>query len=155
MEQAFKQVQNNQNYEMLESSFQAQRASFLDSSTETLQERKQHLLNLKNLLTENKEAISDAICQDYGNRSKFETLFAEMVVVTDDIKNTIGHLKKWTKVQRRHIDKTLYIGAQNRVIPQPLGVVGLIIPWNFPINLSFSGLSAAFAAGNRAMVKMS
>lgn len=59
------------------------------------------------------------------------------------------------KVQKRHVDKSMYFGAKNRIIPQPLGVVGLIIPWNFPINLSFSQLCAVFAAGNRAMVKMS
>ncbi len=46
-------------------------------------------------------------------------------------------------------------GAKNRVIPQPLGVIGIIVPWNFPINLMFSQLSAVFAAGNTAMVKMS
>ncbi len=155
MEQAFKQTSDNQDYQMLNESFQQQRSSFIHSATESLQERKQHLLNLKKLLTENQEAIAEAICQDYGNRSKFETLFAEIVVVTDDVKTTIKQLKKWTKTQSRHIDKTLYFGAKNRVIPQPIGVVGLIIPWNFPINLSFSGLIAVFAAGNRAMVKMS
>ncbi|MCF6287949.1 MAG: coniferyl aldehyde dehydrogenase [Proteobacteria bacterium] len=140
---------------MLNTSLQLQRKSFFNTPTESMQERKQHLHNLKNLLTENRDAIVDAICQDYGNRSKFETLFAEIVVVTDDIKTSIKKLRKWMKIQRRHVDKTLYFGAKNRVIPQPIGVVGLIIPWNFPVNLSFSGLSAVFAAGNRAMVKMS
>jgi len=71
------------------------------------------------------------------------------------INATIKDLKKWMKVQKRHVDKSLYFGAKNRVIPQPLGVVGLIVPWNFPVNLSFSQLCAVFAAGNRAMVKMS
>ena len=65
------------------------------------------------------------------------------------------HLKKWMKPQRRHIDFMTYPGAKNRVIPQPLGVVGVIVPWNFPLNLSFCPLAAIFAAGNRAMVKMS
>ena len=49
----------------------------------------------------------------------------------------------------------MFFGARNRVIPQPLGVVGLIIPWNFPVNLTFTQLACVFAAGNRAMVKMS
>lgn len=147
--------ETNDDYAYLNDALQLQRTSFLNSSTESLQERKQHLTHLKRLLTENRDAILDAICKDYGNRSKFETLFAEIVVVTDDINSSIKHLKKWMKVQRRKVDKTLYFGAKNRVIPQPIGVVGLIIPWNFPINLSFSGLSAVFAAGNRAMVKMS
>ena len=155
MQQPLTQTNDNKDFDMLNASFNLQRQSFFDSSTETIKERKEHLTNLKNMLTENRDAIVDAICKDYGNRSKFETLFAEIVVVTDDIKSTIKKLKKWMKVQRRHVDKTLYFGAKNRVIPQPIGVVGLIIPWNFPINLSFSGLSAVFAAGNRAMVKMS
>ena len=155
MEQPLRQSLPNKDFEMLNSCFEQQRAHFFDSPTESIQERKKHLNNLKHMLTENRGAIVDAICKDYGNRSKFETLFAEVVVVTDDIKSTIKKLKKWMKVQRRHVDKTLYFGAKNRVIPQPIGVVGLIIPWNFPINLSFSGLSAVFAAGNRAMVKMS
>lgn len=153
--QAMQNVSENQDYVNLEAQFQLQRASFLNSPTETLQDRKQHLLNLKNMLTENREAIIKAICEDYGNRSNFESLFAEILVVTDDIKSTIKHLGKWMRVQHRHVDQMLYFGAKNRVIPQPIGVVGAIVPWNFPINLSFSGLSAIFAAGNRAMVKMS
>src|SRR5205085_3794900 len=59
------------------------------------------------------------------------------------------------KPQRRHVDFFTYPLARNRVIPQPLGVVGVIVPWNFPLNLSFCPLAAILAAGNRAMVKMS
>lgn len=139
----------------LQSSFHLQRENFINSAEETYQERKQHLNNLKNMLTDNREDILAAINKDYGNRSYHESLLAEIIPVTDDIKGTISHLKKWMKVQRRKVDITMYFGAKNRVIPQPLGVVGMIVPWNFPINLMFSGLSAAFAAGNAAMVKMS
>ena len=57
--------------------------------------------------------------------------------------------------QRRGVDRLSYGLAGDRLIPQPLGVVGVIVPWNFPLNLSFEPLSAIFAAGNRAMVKMS
>ena len=141
--------------EALQASFERQRQSFLNTGIESVQERKKHLLNLKALLVDNQDAILVAICKDYGNRSHHETLLAEVVPVTDDINTTIKHLKKWTKVQRRSVDLTMFMGAKNRVIPQPIGVVGLITPWNFPINLTFSGLSAVFAAGNRAMVKMS
>jgi coniferyl-aldehyde dehydrogenase len=59
------------------------------------------------------------------------------------------------KPQRRAVDLRNFFGARNRVIPQPLGVVGVIVPWNFPLNLSMVPLSYIFAAGNRAMVKMS
>ena len=135
--------------------FDLQRQSFLKSETETLEKRKDNLLNLKRMITENREAIIDAISQDYGNRSRHETLFAEIITANDGIIDSIKHLKSWMKVQRRKVDQSMYPGGKARVIPQPLGVVGMIIPWNFPINLTFSQLAAVFAAGNRAMVKMS
>ncbi|WP_203218753.1 aldehyde dehydrogenase family protein [Vibrio sp. S11_S32] len=136
-------------------SLETQRQAFTLQGQESYEERKQHLLNLKRLLTENRDTIIEAINKDYGNRSYHETLLAEVITVVSDISSTIKHLKKWMKVQKRSVDQSLYFGAQNRVIPQGIGVVGFIIPWNFPLNLSFSGLCAAFAAGNRAMVKMS
>ena len=141
--------------EMLMSAFQKQRQSYLADPIPDLNQRKEDLLALKRMLSENRDEILEAISQDYGNRSRHESLFAEVIAVTDGINDTIKQLKKWMKPQKRHVDISLYPGAKNRVIPQPLGVVGLIVPWNFPINLAFSQLTGAFAAGNRAMVKMS
>ena len=140
---------------MLRAVFQKQRAAYLADPIPDATQRKQDLLALKNMLIENREAIIDAISRDYGNRSRHESLFAEIIAVSDGINDTIKHLKKWMKPQKRHVDVTLYPGAKNRVIPQPLGVIGIIVPWNFPVNLSFLPLAFAFAAGNRAMVKMS
>lgn len=139
----------------LHATFEAQRAAYLAAPTPDYAQRKQDLLNLKRMINENRDAIIDAICADYGNRSRHETLFAEIITVTDGINGIIKKMKGWMKPQRRHVDQMMFPGGKNRVIPQPLGVTGLIIPWNFPINLSFSQLTAAFAAGNRAMVKMS
>lgn len=139
----------------LSAALKLQKEAYLANPNSDIKQRKQDLMALKALLNDNVDAIVDAINQDYGNRSKHETLFAEVISVSDGINDTIKHLKKWMKVQKRHVDKSMYLGAKNRVIPQPLGVVGLIVPWNFPVNLSFSQLCAAFAAGNRAMVKMS
>jgi len=141
--------------EALQAAFRRQRQAYLVDPPPDLAQRKQHLLALKRMLTENLEQVVAAIDEDYGNRSRHETLFAEVIAVTDGINDTIKRLKKWMKPQRRHVDWTLYPGARNRVIPQPLGVVGLIVPWNFPVNLAFSQLTGAFAAGNRAMVKLS
>jgi coniferyl-aldehyde dehydrogenase len=141
--------------EYLRAEFQKQRQGYLSDPIPDLQQRKQDLMALKKMLNENREEIIEAISQDYGNRSRHESQFAEFIAVTDGINDTIKHLKKWMKPQKRHIDISLYPGAKNRVIPQPLGVVGLIIPWNFPVSLAFSQLAGAFAAGNRAMVKMS
>ena len=145
----------NETAELLLTSFQKQRNKYLAEPSPNLDQRKKDLLSLKKMLSENLDDIVDAICEDYGNRSRHESLFAEVIAVTDGINDSIKQLKKWMRPQRRHVDFTLYPGAKNRVIPQPLGVVGLIIPWNFPVNLSFSQLTGAFAAGNRAMVKMS
>ena len=107
---------------MLSASLSQQRAAYFESPTPSYAQRKDDLLALKALLSENLDEIVDAINEDYGNRSKHETLFAEIVSVTDGINDTIKHLKKWMKVQRRHVDKTMFFGAKNRVIPQPLGV---------------------------------
>jgi coniferyl-aldehyde dehydrogenase len=106
-------------------------------------------------LIDNRDAIVDAINKDYGNRSRHESLFAEIFSIIDGVSHTLKHLKLWMKPQSRHIDLKSFFGASNRVIPQPLGVVGAIIPWNFPIWTSFNGLICTFAAGNRSMVKMS
>ena len=146
---------NESTTSILHASLKLQRTSFLNTGIESIQDRKKHLLNLKALLVDNQAALLTALSKDYGNRSYHESLLAEVIPVTDDINTSIKHLKKWMKVQKRSVDVTMYFGAKNRVIPQPIGVVGLITPWNFPINLTFSGLSAVFAAGNRAIVKMS
>lgn len=140
---------------MLRSHYELQRGEYLAAPNPDYQQRKLDLQNLKKMISENMDAIIAAISADYGNRSRHETQFAEIISATDGINDVIKRLKKWMKVQKRHVDITMFPGGKNRVIPQPLGVVGMIVPWNFPINLSFMPLAAAFAAGNRAMVKMS
>lgn len=145
----------NESAEMLTTHWELQRKCYLENPYPDYAQRKEDLLNLKCMISENVEAIINAISEDYGNRSRHETQFADIIGVTDGITSTIKHLKKWMKTQKRHVDVTMFPGAKNRVIPQPLGVVGIIVPWNFPVNLSFLPLAAAFAAGNRAMVKMS
>jgi coniferyl-aldehyde dehydrogenase len=113
------------------------------------------LRQLQTFIRENRDALVTAVNADYGNRSSHETLFTEIFPVMDAVNHTLKHLKQWMKPQRRGIDLRNFLGAKNRVIPQPLGVVGCLVPWNFPINLSFIPLIYIFAAGNRAMVKMS
>ncbi len=135
--------------------FDRQRAAYLAQPHPDQAQRVADLRALARLLQEHRDAIVAAINQDYGNRSSFETLFAEIFVVLEGIQDAIAHVGRWMKPQRRHVDFMMYPLARNRVLPQPLGVVGVIVPWNFPINLSFAPLTAIFAAGNRAMVKMS
>ena len=135
--------------------FERQRQAYLAQPFPSLAQRRQDLATLGRLLKDNREALVRAIHLDYGNRSEFETLFAEYFVLLESLKDCSRQLRRWMRPQRRHIDRLMYPGARNRVIPQPLGVVGVIVPWNFPLFLSFSPLAAIFAAGNRAMVKMS
>ncbi len=132
-----------------------QRKAYLANPVPTLDERKSDLRTLKRFVRENKQAISDAISADYGHRSPHETTLAEIFPVLDGIDHAIKHLGQWAKAQHRAVDWRNFFGAKNRVIPQPLGVVGVIVPWNFPVNLSLLPLTYIFAAGNRAMVKMS
>src|SRR5664279_1053180 len=138
--------------EEFQSCFNRLRAAFLDAPAPAAAERIADLQSLAGLLKDNREALVAAINADYGHRSTFETLFVEYFMVLEGILNSAKHVKKWMKPQRRAIDVMLYPGAKNRVIPQPLGVVGVIVPWNFPLMLSFAPLTAILAAGNRAMV---
>ncbi len=139
----------------LEAALTLQRTAYFARPVPTLAERRHDLLKLQSFIRDNREALVAAVNADYGNRSRHETLFTEIFTVIDGVDHVLKHLKRWMKPQRRSVDLRNFFGASNRVIPQPLGVVGAIVPWNFPINLSFTGLIYTFAAGNRAMVKMS
>jgi len=132
-----------------------QRAAYAADPMPSHAQRVADLKTLARMLKENRAALVAAINRDYGNRSEFETLFTEFFVVLEGIRDAVKHLKGWMKPSRRRVDMMIYPLARNRLIPQPLGVVGVIVPWNFPLNLSFAPLTAIFAAGNRAMVKMS
>lgn len=134
----------------------AQRAAFLKAQEPSRAERLADLDALKRLIVENQSRLVAAVNTDYGSRSDFETRFAEIFPVVDGIHDARRCLRRWMKPRRRGVDRlTSFPGAHNSVIPQPLGVVGVIVPWNFPLMLSFSPLVSVFAAGNRAMVKMS
>lgn len=131
-----------------------QKAAFLKAPYPSKAERKQHLQALKSLLLDNQEAICDAISSDFGYRSPSESKFAEIMSCVGDIKYTIGKVGKWMKSERRSVGMQ-FMPASNRVMYQPLGVIGIIVPWNYPLYLAIAPLTAALAAGNRAMIKMS
>jgi coniferyl-aldehyde dehydrogenase len=139
----------------LNAALAAQRQAYLAHPVPSLDERKADLRTLQRFVRENETALCEAISADYGHRSRHETLLAEVFPAVDGIDHVVKHLRGWMKPQRRGVDLRNFFGARNRVIPQPLGVVGVIVPWNFPLNLSMVPLSYIFAAGNRAMVKMS
>ncbi len=132
-----------------------QRQAYHAHPVPTLEQRRADLRTLQRFVRENKDDLCAAISADYGHRSHHETLLAEIFPVVDGIDHVLRHLRTWMRPQRRGVDLRNFLGARNRVIPQPLGVVGVIVPWNFPLNLSLVPLTYIFAAGNRAMVKMS
>jgi len=119
-----------------------------------LELRLDRLKRLRAAVTENEDRFEAAISADFGHRSTTETVIAETMLVLGEIKHATGHLKKWMAPQR--ISTTLqFAPAKNRLIPQPLGVVGIIAPWNYPLQLTLAPAVAALAAGNRAMIKPS
>jgi coniferyl-aldehyde dehydrogenase len=140
---------------LLGEALQLQRSAYLANPNPGRTSRLQDLRQLRALVADNTDALCDAICADYGHRSRHETLLTEVLPALTSIDHAMKHLKRWMRVQRRPVDRLSFGLASNRVVPQPLGVVGVIVPWNFPLNLSMVPLSAILAAGNRAMVKMS
>jgi len=139
----------------LNTSLAVQRQAYLAHPVPSLQERVADLRTLQRFVREHQDALCAAISRDYGHRSRHETLLAEAFPVVDGVDHIVKHLRQWMRPQHRSVDWRSFFGARNRVMAQPLGVVGVIVPWNFPLNLSLVPLSYIFAAGNRAMVKMS
>ena len=128
--------------------FDAQRGAFIKVPEPSRAERLTDLKALSRLLKENQSAIVAAIDADYGGRSEFETMFGEIFASLDGLRDAQKRLARWMRPRRRSVDALLYPGARNRLIPQALGVVGVIVPWNYPIFLSFGPLTGALAAGN-------
>lgn len=116
--------------------------------------RTDQLNRLENLLRENLPAIAEAISRDFGNRSAHETQLLEFLPCLEAIKHTRSHLRGWMRPQRS-LASLWFMPASTEIRPQPLGVVGIIVPWNYPILLAVGPLVSALAAGNHAMVKMS
>ncbi len=132
-----------------------QRQAFLEQPAPGLMQRRQNLHKLRRFVVTHQNAICEAIAKDFGHRSRHETLMSDIMPTLLGLDHAIGNLRRWMRPQRRRVDWRLFPLARNRVLPQPLGVVGIIVPWNFPLFLSFGPLTSALAAGNRAMVKMS
>jgi coniferyl-aldehyde dehydrogenase len=133
--------------------FQAQRDAYLKHPYPSLQERKDNLLKMEKILLQNVDAICEAVSKDYGHRAPEETKFLEIFTSVDGIRDARKRVAKWMKPEKRHVS-ILFAGGKNRVIPQPKGVVGIIVPWNYPLFLAIGPLTSALAAGNRCMVKM-
>ena len=122
--------------------------------TPGLAERRDRLQRLRAVVAENEGRFLQAISADFGHRAATETTMAETLMVFAEIRHAARHLKKW--MAPRHISTALqFLPGSNRLIPQPLGVVGIIAPWNYPLQLTLAPAVGALAAGNRVMIKPS
>ena len=132
----------------------AQREAHLRAPFPAWSERARNLRALRDVLFAHQDALAEAMNADFGQRSKAEVALAEFVVLKQEIDAALKHGERWMRPQRRRVGKWLAPGRA-RVVPQPLGVVGIVVPWNYPLLLGASPLVCALAAGNRAMIKMS
>jgi coniferyl-aldehyde dehydrogenase len=119
-----------------------------------LEARCDRLARLRSMISDNEARLTQAISADFGNRSATETLFAEILFVLNEIKHARKHLRKWMAPQRV-VTALQFLPAKNRLIPQPLGVIGVIAPWNYPLQLTLAPAIGAITAGNRVMIKPS
>lgn len=116
--------------------------------------RATQLDNLEALLSDNQTNLATAISSDFGHRSVSETQFAELFPSFTGISHAKKNGKTWMRNRRVSIS-ALYMPAHNEIQPQPLGVVGIMVPWNYPLYLAIGPMIDALTAGNRVMIKMS
>ncbi|MBC7197647.1 MAG: coniferyl aldehyde dehydrogenase [Pseudomonas balearica] len=134
--------------------YASQRSAYDKLPMPDLEQRLQWLEALHEVIASHQQALVEAISADFGNRSADETLLAEVMPSLHGIRHAKRHLARWMKPSRRRVGLA-FQPASARVLYQPLGVVGIIVPWNYPLYLAIGPLVGALAAGNRVMLKMS
>lgn len=146
------QVQNRT--AKIRGTFERQKAAFLAHPMPTAKERKNKLNALRKSFLAHTDALVSALSVDFGHRSSYDSLLSDMLPTTNSLRYCAAHVRRWMRPRRRK-SGMLLMPAMVRVVYQPLGVVGIIVPWNFPLMLSLGPLAFVLAAGNRAMIKMS
>lgn len=134
--------------------FEKQKGAYSNAPMPSADQRILHLKRLKEVVLKYQDELAAAVYEDFSCRSKNETLIAEILTSVQGINDAIKHTKKWMKPSKRKVGM-LFAPANNQVVYQPVGVVGIIVPWNYPIFLALGPLTAAIAAGNRSLIKMS
>lgn len=112
------------------------------------------LRRLRGVVEKHESAFAAAIAEDFGGRSRHETLVAEVFVVVAAAKHAMRHVGGWMRMRRAPV-ALYYRPGYNRILPQPAGVAGIVAPWNYPLQLALGPAVAALAAGNRVMLKPS
>lgn len=138
----------------LQALFASQRQAFASHPMPPAAQRRQWLKSLREALLADQDALIEAIDADFDGRSADETLLAELLPSVQGLRHAEQHLQRWMKPARRKVGLA-FQPAAGRVLYQPLGVVGIIVPWNYPLLLAIGPLTCALAAGNRVMLKLS
>ncbi|MGA9796577.1 MAG: coniferyl aldehyde dehydrogenase [Rhizomicrobium sp.] len=136
---------------------QAQKAAQIKYGPPSAEKRIDWIDRAIGLLVGHKDAIADALREDFGHRSVHASLLTDVSGSIAPLKHAKAHLKSWMKREKRKVEPAMLglFGARAYVEFQPKGTVGVISPWNFPFNLTFTPLAGIFAAGNRVMIKPS
>lgn len=135
---------------------QAQRAAFQAELPVSAEVRRDRLTRAIRMLVENAEAFCGALSDDFGHRSREQSMITDVIASVRTLKHARKQVARWMRAERRPLQFPLgLLGAKAEVRYQPKGVVGVIAPWNFPVNLAMGPLAGVLAAGNRAMVKTS
>lgn len=138
----------------MQSLFTRQKAAFEGERHRAISERMADLKKIEALMKTRGDDFADAIDADFGRRSKAESAVAEIGFVIATAKHNRQHLVHWASTKARPVPMTLAPGKAY-VRREPKGVVGIVSPWNYPMQLALAPLVAALAAGCRAMIKPS
>ena len=134
----------------------AQKAAHIREGAPSAARRTEWLDKAIALLIDHQQEIEDALAEDFGHRSKDASRFTDVASSIGALKHAKKHLAKWMRPEKRKVEFPLgLLGSRAEIQYQPKGTVGVISPWNFPVNLTFGPLAGVFAAGNRAMIKPS
>ncbi|MCA0977439.1 coniferyl aldehyde dehydrogenase [Qipengyuania flava] len=140
----------------MEDMLRKQRAVATRSRPEDLSARKDRLGRAIKMLKDHANDFGKVMSADFGNRSPKQSMITDITSTVNFGKYCLKHIDKWTRPEKRSVQFPLgLLGAKAEVRYEPKGVVGILSPWNFPVNLTFGPLMQVFAAGNRAMIKPS
>ena len=140
--------------EPLRAVLRAQQAAFKSDMSPSLAVRLDRLKRLNALIESHADEFAAAICSDFGTRSLIEIRITETLFLQSGIRHAIRNLSRWMK-PRRVSTALAYRPGRSLIMRQPLGTIGIISPWNYPLQLALAPLTGALAAGNRAMLKPS
>ncbi|NAR56547.1 aldehyde dehydrogenase family protein [Acinetobacter haemolyticus] len=153
MNQAHSQQSESPAHEQMQAIFAQQSAAFAAQPYLDLDTRRSKLFNLKKQIIRYQDVIAAAINTDFSSRSIDESKLLDLLGSVLEAEHAIRHLRKWMRPSKRRTE-LLFLSNRLRVQYQPKGVVGVVVPWNFPVYLALGPLIAAIAAGNRVMVKL-